>query len=51
MSILWIIFILWVIFALTCVILVEVYEREFFGFLFLLSLPLMFYVPFMVGLF
>ena len=48
---LWIIFILWCIFALTCVILVEVYEHEFFGFLFLLSLPFMFYVPFMVGLF
>ena len=46
-----VIFVLWVIFAITCVILVEVYEHEFFGFLFLLSLPLMFYVPFMVGLF
>ena len=48
---LWIIFILWCLFALTCVILVEVYEREFFGFLFLLSLPIMFYVPFMLTLF
>ena len=48
---LWIIFILWCIFALACVILVEVYEREFFGFLFLLSLPIMFYVPFMLTLF
>ena len=48
---LWIIFVLWVIFAITCVILVEVYEREFFGFLFILSLPLMFYVPFMLMLF
>ena len=46
-----IIFVLWVIFALVCAVLVEVYEHEFFGFLFLLSLPLMFYVPFMVGLF
>ena len=51
MSILWSIFILWVIFAITCVILVEVYEHEFFGFLFLLSLPLMFYVPFTLMLF
>ena len=51
MSILWIIFALWVIFAITCVILVEVYEHEFFGFLFILSLPLMFYVPFMLMLF
>ena len=48
---LWIIFILWCIFALTCVVLVEVYEHEFFGFLFLLSLPIMFYVPFMITLF
>ena len=48
---LWIIFTLWVIFAITCTILVEVYEHEFFGFLFILSLPFMFYVPFMVGLF
>jgi hypothetical protein len=48
---LWIIFILWVIFAITCIILTEVYECEFFGFLFILSLPLMFYVPFMLMLF
>ena len=48
---LWIIFVLWVIFAITCAVLVDVYEYEFFGFLFLLSLPLIFYVPFMVGLF
>ena len=46
-----IIFILWFIFAITCAILADVYEHEFFGFLFLLSLPFMFYVPFMVGLF
>ena len=48
---LWIIFVLWVIFAITCVILVEIYGHEFFGFLFLLSLPLMFYVPFVLMLF
>ena len=48
---LWTIFVLWVIFAITCAVLADVYEREFFGFLFLLSLPLMFYVPFMVRLF
>ena len=46
-----IIFILWLVFAITCAILADVYEHEFFGFLFLLSLPFMFYVPFMVGLF
>lgn len=46
-----IIFIIWVIFAITCAILAEYFEHEFFGFLFLLSLPLMFYMPFMCGLF
>ena len=46
-----IIFILWVIFAITCAVLAEVYERGFFGFLFIMSLPFMFYVPFMVALF
>ena len=50
-TMLWIIFALWVVFAITCVILVEVYEHEFFGFLFILSLPFMFYVPFMLMLF
>lgn len=43
---LWIIFTLWVLFAITCAILTEYAEHEFFGFLFLLSLPIMFYVPF-----
>jgi len=40
-----IIFIIWFIFAFTCVILAENTENEFFGFLFILSLPIMFYVP------
>ena len=40
-----IIFIVWVIFAITCAILAEYFEKEFFGFLFLISLPIMFYVP------
>lgn len=48
---LWIVFVLWVVFAITCIILAEVYEHEFFGFLFVLSLPFMFYVPFMLMLF
>ena len=48
---LWVIFTVWVIFGFVCTILAEYFEHEFFGFLFLLSLPLMFYVPFMVGLF
>lgn len=48
---LWIIFAVWFIFILVCAVLVEVYKHELFVFLFLLSLPLMFYMPFMVGLF
>ena len=48
---LWTIFIIWVVFAIACTILVDVYEHEFFGFLFLLSLPLMFYMPFMFRLY
>ena len=46
---LWIIFTLWVVFAFTCAILTEYFEREIFGFLFLASLPLMFYVPFFLN--
>ena len=46
-----IIFILWLVFAVTCAVLADVYEREFFGFLLIMSLPFMFYVPFMVALF
>ena len=46
-----IIFVLWLVFAFVCAVLVDVYEHEFFGFLFLMSLPFMFYVPFMVTLF
>ena len=43
---LWIIFIIWVVFAITCAVLAEKTENELFGFVFLLSLPMMFYVPF-----
>ena len=46
MSILWIVFIIWVVFAITCAILTETTENELFGFIFLLTLPMMFYVPF-----
>ena len=45
-TMLWIIFIIWVVFAVTCAILAETTENELFGFIFLLSLPMMFYVPF-----
>ena len=46
MSILWIIFAIWVIFALGCVILAETTENEIFGFALIISMPLMFYIPF-----
>ena len=42
---LWIILILWLIFAITCATLAEKTENEFFGFLLLLSIPIMFYIP------
>ena len=45
---LWIIFTIWFVFTLICVYFVEEKENEFFGFLFLLSLPLMFYMPFIL---
>ena len=47
-TMLWIIFALWVIFAFACIVFADIYEKEIFGFLFLLSLPFIFYVPFMV---
>ena len=42
---LWIIFTLWVLFAITCGILTEIVDKEIFGFLFLVSIPIIFYVP------
>lgn len=46
MSILWIIFAIWVVFALGCVIAAEITENEIFGFALIISMPLMFYIPF-----
>lgn len=43
---LWIVFIIWVVFTLICVFMVEVAEEEIYGFLFLISLPVIFYLPF-----
>ena len=48
---LWVIFTIWFVFAIVCAILVEYSEKEIFGFFFLLSLPIMFYVPFILKLF
>ena len=44
---LWIIVTLWVLFVIACVILDRKTDNGFFTFLFLLSLPIMFYLPFM----
>ena len=42
---LWIIFTIWVLFVITCVIMEKKTENQFFTFLFLISLPIMFYIP------
>ena len=42
---LWIICIIWILFAITCVIMEKKSENQFFTFLFLLSLPIIFYIP------
>ncbi len=47
----WTIFVLWIVFAITCGVMENKTDNDFFGFLFLVSLPIMFYMPFMCGLF
>lgn len=44
----WVIYLIWVVFALVCVIAENITGLDFFEFLLLISIPLMFYVPFMV---
>jgi len=46
MLILWIIFIIWLIFAIACGILTETTGNELFSVMFIITLPIMFYVPF-----
>ena len=41
----WVIFTIWAIFSIGCGILTEITDNHFFGFLFLVSVPIMFYVP------
>ena len=41
----WIIFIIWSVFALACGVMENKSQNGVFGFLFLLSLVIMFYVP------
>lgn len=45
---LWVIFTIWFIIAFACAVLVETTGKEFFGFIFLISLPIIFYIPFFI---
>ena len=42
----WIVFVIWFVFAIGCGIMEKKTDNQFFMFLFLLSLPIMFYAPF-----
>lgn len=44
----WMIFVIWFIFAIACGIMEKKTDNQFYMFLFFVSLPIMFYVPFMV---
>lgn len=44
----WLIFVFWLVFAIGCGIMEKVTENQFYTFLLMVSLPIMFYVPFMV---
>ena len=44
----WTIFVIWILFAITCVIVENKTDNGIGMFLLLVSLPIMFYVPFMV---
>ena len=41
----WVIFTIWAILSIACGILAEKTKNDFFGFLFLVSVPIMFYAP------
>lgn len=45
---LWIIYIIWLVLSLTCAVVGELYEVPFLGGFCILSLPLMFYLPFFI---
>ena len=47
----WIVFVIWFVFALACGIMEKKTDKGFYGFLFLLSLPIMFYLPLLFWLF
>ena len=44
----WMIFVIWFVFAITCGIMEKKTDNQFYMFLFFVSLPVMFYMPFMV---
>ena len=41
----WVVFTIWAILAIVCGIMAEKTKKDFFGFLFLISVLVMFYVP------
>lgn len=45
---LWIIYIFWLVISITCAVVGELYEMPFVGGFCLWSLPLMFYLPFLI---
>jgi len=44
----WMIFVIWFVFAIACGIMEKKTDNQFYMFLFFVSLPIMFYMPFMV---
>ena len=43
----WIVFIIWVVFTLVCTVMENKTNKGFYLFMILISIPIMFYVPFM----
>ena len=43
----WIVFVIWTLFAITCGIMEKKTDNSLFMVLFIVSLPIMFYIPFM----
>jgi len=44
----WIVFIIWVIFTFVCTVMENKTNKGFYLFMILISIPVMFYVPFML---
>ena len=45
---LWVIFTIWFIIAFACAALAEITGKDIFGFIFLISLLIIFYIPFFI---